>query len=209
MPKKITKKTVRKTKLKTENKSNMLSQVKWGESYASLLLGIVVVIVVAVLIFAFIKNNNSMENSVDSNSIKSEELGKQQDEYIVKENDDLWSISENIYKTGYNWTEIAKANNLENPGIIYVGQKLIIPEIKQDAEISNDKNQDESVAISEQEVEKESIKEDSYKIKSNDNLWDIAVKAYGDGYKWVEIAKANNLENPNLIHVDNILKLPR
>lgn len=49
----------------------------------------------------------------------------------------------------------------------------------------------------------------SYTIKSGDDLWNIAVRAYGDGYKWVEIAQANKLEDPNLIHSDNKLVLPR
>jgi nucleoid-associated protein YgaU len=42
-----------------------------------------------------------------------------------------------------------------------------------------------------------------------DSLWKIAVRAYGDGYKWVSIAKANKLVNPNLIHSGNVLTLPR
>lgn len=42
-----------------------------------------------------------------------------------------------------------------------------------------------------------------------DHLWGIAVRAYGDGYKWVEIARENNLVNPNLIHPGNVLSLPR
>jgi nucleoid-associated protein YgaU len=40
-------------------------------------------------------------------------------------------------------------------------------------------------------------------------LWTIAVRAYGDGYKWTEIAKANKLVNPNLIHPGNVFVLPR
>lgn len=33
----------------------------------------------------------------------------------------------------------------------------------------------------------------TYTLKDGEGLWDVAVKYYGDGYKWVEIAKANNL----------------
>src|SRR5579872_3709216 len=32
-----------------------------------------------------------------------------------------------------------------------------------------------------------------YIVKSNDSLWTIAVTVYNNGYKWVDIAKANNL----------------
>ncbi|HUV71729.1 MAG TPA: LysM peptidoglycan-binding domain-containing protein [Clostridia bacterium] len=42
-----------------------------------------------------------------------------------------------------------------------------------------------------------------------DTLWDISVRAYQDGYRWVEIAEANNLSNPNIIHPGNALTIPR
>jgi len=54
-----------------------------------------------------------------------------------------------------------------------------------------------------------SISGASYTVVKGDNLWDIAEKAYGDGFKWTEIAKANNLHNPSVIHTGNVLSLPR
>ena len=56
---------------------------------------------------------------------------------------------------------------------------------------------------------KQKITGNSYTVISGDNLWDIAVRAYGDGYRWVDIAEANNLANPDLIHRGNVFKLPR
>ena len=55
----------------------------------------------------------------------------------------------------------------------------------------------------------EAISSDSYTVVKGDNLWSIAVRAYGDGYKWTEIAKANKLVHPSLIHPGNDLTLPR
>ncbi|MGA2968080.1 MAG: LysM peptidoglycan-binding domain-containing protein, partial [Candidatus Levyibacteriota bacterium] len=49
----------------------------------------------------------------------------------------------------------------------------------------------------------------TYTVKSGDYLWSIAIRAYGDGYQWVKIAKANNLTNPDLIFSGNVLQLPR
>ncbi len=40
----------------------------------------------------------------------------------------------------------------------------------------------------------------TYVLQSGEGLWDVAVKFYGDGYRWVDIAKANQLEN----NADNI-----
>ena len=48
-----------------------------------------------------------------------------------------------------------------------------------------------------------------YQIAKGDSLWEISVRAYGDGYRWMEIAKANSLESPGLIHPGNTLTIPR
>ena len=45
-------------------------------------------------------------------------------------------------------------------------------------------------------------------VAKGEHLWKIAEKYYGSGYKWVEIAKANNLKNPDLIEVGQQLTLP-
>ena len=49
----------------------------------------------------------------------------------------------------------------------------------------------------------------TYTVVKGDYLWTIAVRAYGDGYKWVEIAKANNLNQSRFNFSGNVLKLPR
>lgn len=54
-----------------------------------------------------------------------------------------------------------------------------------------------------------SISGSSYTVHTGDNLWNIAERAYGDGFKWTEIATANNLSNPNIIHSGNVITLPR
>ena len=49
----------------------------------------------------------------------------------------------------------------------------------------------------------------TYTVVAGDYLWEIAERAYGDGYKWVDIARANNLSNPDLIFVGAKFTLPR
>ncbi len=110
----------------------------------------------------------------------------------------MWAIAEKIYGSGYNWVNIAKENNLTNPNRLFEGQELTIPKVKV--------IEPEKVAGASEE---EKIASESYTVTKGDCLWDIAVKAYGDGYRWVEIARENNLSNPNLIHPGNILTLPR
>ena len=47
-----------------------------------------------------------------------------------------------------------------------------------------------------------------YTIVANDNLWTISAKVYGTGYGWTEIARANNLTNPNSISAGATLQIP-
>jgi nucleoid-associated protein YgaU len=55
----------------------------------------------------------------------------------------------------------------------------------------------------------EKITGNTYTVVRGDNLWNIAVRAYGDGFRWVEIARSNKLVNPHLIHAGNKFILPR
>lgn len=48
---------------------------------------------------------------------------------------------------------------------------------------------------------------DTYVVKSGDTLWAIAKKYLGDGRKYPEIAKLNNIKNPNLIYPNQTLRL--
>lgn len=49
----------------------------------------------------------------------------------------------------------------------------------------------------------------NYTVKEGDTLGTIAEKFYGGGDLWVEIAKVNNLTDPNLLEVGMILKIPK
>ena len=194
---KIKKSSVGVVKPLTKKQEGFLSQIKWGESYTSLFLGAVVVLVALVLVFSFFKSRNAQINSTSDINLTNETLLPQS--YVVKEGDNLWSIAENIYGSGYNWVDLAKANKLENPSVLYVGTKLTVPNVKVK----------EQTLIKQSAEGRNPVTQTSYKVVKGDYLWDIAVRAYGDGYKWVEIAKANKLVNPNLIHSGNVLKIPR
>jgi LysM repeat protein len=80
----------------------------------------------------------------------------------------------------YNTTyqEIAKLNNIKNPNIIRVGQVLKIKE-----------------------------KYRTYTVKHGDSLWLIANRELGNGSRYPEIKKLNNLTS-NVIYSGMVLKLP-
>lgn len=95
--------------------------------------------------------------------------------YIVKKGDTLSGIARK-YNTTYQ--ELAKYNNISNPNLIIVGQKIKIP--KKNSTPSNDK------------------KEVIYVVKKGDTLTAIA-KKYNTTIN--KIAKDNNIKNKNLILV--------
>ncbi len=179
--------------------SGILSQFKLGESYTNLILGAVVVIVIGIALLIFAKDNKEGQTSstATKQAVEEEKEEMASSTYTVKVGDSLWSISEKTYKTGYNWTQIAKANRLENPGVIHAGNKLKLPSIRA------------ASPISEKPTVNDAITGNKYTVKKGDNLWNIAVRAYGDGFRYVEIAKANSLANPDLIHPNNVLAIPR
>lgn len=47
--------------------------------------------------------------------------------YTVVKGDTLWAIAQRFYGNGNRYPEIARANNISNPNIIHIGQKLLIP----------------------------------------------------------------------------------
>ena len=207
MPKKVSKASSRK---KTVISNNFLSRIKWDDSYVSLSVGLIVVVIIAVLGVVFFKGNRAMQDtsstqlkpSVDSiqsqDQVGNKNTGKIGSTYTVKAGDTLWSISEKVYKSGYNWVDIAKANNLTNPGNIFAGNKLAIPNVKA-----------KEITVAQTPTKVMTIAGNTYTIQKGDTLWNISVRAYGDGYSWVKIAKANNLSNPDLIFSGNVLKIPR
>jgi len=51
-------------------------------------------------------------------------------EYIVKSGDTLWAIAKKFLNDGSRYTELAELNNISNPNLIYVGQKIILPDLE-------------------------------------------------------------------------------
>ncbi len=161
-----------------------------------MVLGVLVIVVAGTLVFNYFKNTKGTNLFNTKKEIVTEATVK--GEHTVAKGESLWKIAQNYYGDGYKWVEIAKANNIKNADAIEVGQKLTLPDLKGN-----------SVKQESKENQKETISGATYQVVKNDSLWSIAVRAYGDGYKWVEIARENKLTNPNMIYTGNVLVLPR
>lgn len=190
---------------KTEAKSskdypaNVFSQLRLGESYTSLFLGIVVVVVVLALLFSFLRTRpeQSITTTDSTNIEETEKAATPGGAYVVREGETLWSIAQSAFGSGYNWTDIAEANKLPNPDQLEVGTRLTIPKV------------DKKVITQEVAPVQDSITEREYVVVEGDNLWDIAVRSYGDGFRWAEIARINKITTPDLIYAGNKIILNR
>ena len=126
--------------------------------------------------------------------------------HTVQAGENLWKIAERYYDSGYNWADIASANNLSNPGVVELGQEILIPSVEPrtpTATVATPSMLGDSIDSS------GAIAGATYTVTRGDSLWSIAIRAYGDGYRWVDLARENDLVNPNIIHAGNVLTLPR
>ena len=193
------------TKLK-----QLLKTIKLNESMLSMIFGVVTVLLIGVLVLRMYgakkpeitaqgEKTEIATEKIGDVVVETKEDGKKYptelaEKVTVTAGDNLWKIAEKQYGSGYNWVDIAKENKLSNPGQIEVGQELKLPKVAVKMLV-------EKVAIT--------IEGDSYTVVKGDHLWNIAVRAYGDGYKWSEVAKTNNIKQPNYIEIGQVIKLPR
>lgn len=192
---------------------------KSTEEVVSMFLGLVIVVVAVGLIFTFFQRQRgvvSVPGVSQTTSQKllvptetSEKTTIEESNYTVKRGDNLWKIAEVNYGSGYNWTDISKANKLTNPGQLLVGQKLILPKVEKKVAV-NAVNKTSVITKTVTETQTK-IVVGSYKVARGDNLWKIAVKTYGDGYQWVQIWKSNkkSLLNPDKLEIGMELVLPQ
>ncbi len=187
------------------NLKKTLKAIKLNESTISMVLGTIIIVVVGLLVINFFRKNqtgNTLPITETQQQANIPTIGKS---HIVNAGDTLWSIAEAAYGSGYNWVDIARENNISNPNNIDAGTTLQIPDVTPKTS---------TVAAKISNTEKVSNVTDpiagaTYTVEKGDSLWQISVRAYGDGYKWVEIASENNLKNPNIIHPGNIFTIPR
>lgn len=183
-----------------------------SEELVSMVLGLVIVVVIVGLIFNFIQRRkgnisvpgistvNENKNIAVNDNEKLKVLGEATvtvgtSEYVVVKGDNLWRIAESKLGSGYDWVKISKLNNLKNPESLSVGQKLKLPEIKVKEVVTTNK-----VVLANNE----------YTTLKGDSLWKISVKIYGDGYRWVNLWKANRklVSNPDRLFSGVRLQVP-
>jgi len=192
------------------NLKKFLKTIKLHENQISMALGAFILLVAAIFVIKYIKNIQTERNQTNQTQNQSEVI------HTIEKGETLWSISEKYFNNGTDWKKIAEANNISSPTKLEVGQQLTIPTGEKEITATEAPKETELTSptpkgqITEEAASTtNAITGANYTVVKGDSLWKIAVRAYGDGYKWSEIAKENHLTHPNIIHIGNVLILPR
>ncbi len=165
----------------------------------------VVVVIVGTLVYRYFQKGQEMENptiSAEETTERAAGFVFPKDlpiTYVVKENDNLWQISETFYGSGYNWTDIAEANNLTSPDLLAVGQELTIPDVVA------------KMATIQEATKEGPVNPGQYTVQEGDWLSKIALRAYGDMYAWEKIYEVNKEtigSNPDNLTAGQVLTIP-
>jgi len=190
-----------------------LKKIKLNEPTISIVLGGFVILIVGGLIFNYFKISKKGEIVLQEPQNGSVEFIKNNQTHKVEPGESLAKISEKYYGTKDYWPQIAQLNNIFNPDYLEASLELKLPQISPQPQPENSALPLPSPVINEVIAQPINIDKpitgNTYKVEKGDDLWKIAVRAYGDGYKWPDILKTNNLLNPNQIEVGQELKLPR
>jgi len=194
--------------------SALIEKVKNSEQTISMLFGIGVVLLIGGLSYRYFKNKgkNVFETKEtaeiqETTREKLTENGTGITEQQVKiglptvhtviKGENLWRIAQKYFTSGYNWVDIAKANNLRNANLLAVGQKLNIPTAAVRKPIS--------------ELPKTgiSLQNKDYVVQKGDSLSKISMNIYGTYFRWEQIYEANKgaIADPNLIYPGQKIKI--
>jgi nucleoid-associated protein YgaU len=116
-------------------------------------------------------------------------------EHVVSPGETLGGIAKQYYGSATKYIDIAKANNIVNPSIVYQNQKLKILGATNRTNPIPTMNNTSSVGK-------------EYIIKNGDTLSQIAKDTYGDPLKYVDIVRYNNILNDRGLKAGDKIILP-
>ena len=118
----------------------------------------------------------------------------------VAEDESLWSIAEQHYGDGALYTKLAAFNSdrVDDDHTIHVGDVLRIPPrhgLTGERPTSHQTTRTATIAR-------------TYTVRDGDTLGEIAQRLLGSSKRWPEIVKLNGIDDPDVVPVGTMLKLP-
>jgi nucleoid-associated protein YgaU len=121
-------------------------------------------------------------------------------ERVVVRGDTVWDLSKDVYGRvdGAIVNIVANANDLNDPSLIFAGQRLVFPPLSAGAETPQPATPPGDASWA------------THTVVAGDTLWEILESHYG----WVSadlvwhVAEVNDLENPSMIAIGTVLTLP-
>ena len=200
---------------------NILKFFKLNENTISTLMGAVVIVVIAGLIFNYFRTANlktwqgvllNEQETATTDKIEDGSSDKLIATYKVIKGDDLWHISEKYYKSGYNYVDIMNENKISGKGVITAGMELRIPKVEPRKITVLELKKEIALSDKGDVVKSNSsaIEVGDYMPQAGHSYWKIAVRAYGDGYKWTKIYWANKrlFADPDMIFTGVKITIP-
>lgn len=141
--------------------------------------------------------------------------------YVIKKGDTLWTIAEAHYGDGklHDKLEAFNKGRVGSDGALYPGATLLMPPrdvllgkrkpVPSDAAPARTAARPEpAIPAPKTEPAKPAPPTRSYTVKSGDTLAEISQRTLGTTKRWREIAELNKLDDPDVVVVGSVLKIP-
>jgi len=142
--------------------------------------------------------DDDLLTEIDNKMEEGEEMNGVGETVNVSKGESLWSIADETWGDGDQWTELVELNrknypSLEkNPGYIEIGWELRIDEGSDSDIVDQVKGVSDSF-LNEVETEGEMVT-----VSKGESLWSVADEVRGNGYEWTELVEMNRESYPSL-----------
>jgi len=131
--------------------------------------------------------------------------------YTVQSNDNLFKIARKHYGDGQKWAKIFEANrdSMPDSNSLYVGQELLIPDIKIEKEENDNIIRTVSGSLNNRSSRTSNV--DTHTVEAGDTLYRIAEKYYDNPGEWTKILEANEdtIEDEGSLIKGQVIIIPR
>jgi len=118
--------------------------------------------------------------------------------HTVQPGDTLFDIARSQYGSGSYYTDIARRNHVPNPDLIHPGQTVVLPPVDPNQPTPPSPPPPVPRPAAPAASSPAPHASAAYDVRDHDSLWSIARRAYGDGSRWGDIARANHLHGTTI-----------